>query len=45
MEFFEPARRLYVKHGFQFRGPFGPYKADPNSVFIELNLLSNNKFC
>ena len=29
-----PARALYEKFGFQYCGPFGDYKADPNSVFM-----------
>ena len=33
-EFFEPARRLYLKHGFELCGPFAGYKPDPNSVFM-----------
>lgn len=33
-EFFEPARRLYRKHGFEICGPFAGYKPDPNSVFM-----------
>jgi putative acetyltransferase len=33
-EFFEPARRLYLKHGFELCGPFADYKPDPNSVFM-----------
>jgi putative acetyltransferase len=37
-EFFEPARRLYVKHGFEFCGPFGRYQEDPNSVFMTKTL-------
>jgi putative acetyltransferase len=37
-EFFEPARRLYVKHGFEFCGPFGSYQDDPNSVFMTRTL-------
>ena len=32
--FSEPARRLYLKHCFEFCGPFGDYEADPNSVFM-----------
>jgi putative acetyltransferase len=32
--FSEPARRLYLKHGFEFCDPFGDYEADPNSVFM-----------
>lgn len=38
MAFFEPARALYAKHGFELRGPFGSYKEDPHSVFMELHL-------
>lgn len=38
MPFFDPARRLYLKHGFSYCGPFGSYKEDPNSVFMELNI-------
>jgi putative acetyltransferase len=33
-EFFEPARALYQKHGFEFCGPFADYVPDPNSVFM-----------
>lgn len=35
---FEPARRLYSSFGFTFRGPFGDYREDPNSVFMTLTL-------
>lgn len=38
MEFFEPARNLYLKHGFAYCEPFGSYVVDPNSVFMELHL-------
>jgi putative acetyltransferase len=38
MAFFEPAHRLYRRHGFEPCGPFGAYKADPNSVFMTLSL-------
>jgi putative acetyltransferase len=38
MPFFEPARRLYGKHGFGRCGPFGSYKHDPNSVFMTLSI-------
>ncbi|MEZ6005226.1 MAG: GNAT family N-acetyltransferase [Planctomycetota bacterium] len=31
---FEPARRLYERHGFDYCGPFGDYKLDPYSVFM-----------
>lgn len=34
MAFFEPARRLYQKFGFQETGPFGRYREDPNSTFM-----------
>ncbi|GAA5482742.1 GNAT family N-acetyltransferase [Haloferula sargassicola] len=34
MDFFEPARRLYRKFGFEPCGPFATYKEDPNSVFF-----------
>ena len=34
MAFFEPARRLYEKFGFQPCGPFSDYAVDPNSVFM-----------
>ena len=33
-----PARSLYRKHGFAECGPFGDYVADPNSVFMTLEL-------
>lgn len=35
---FEPARKLYERFGFEYCGPFGSYKADPNSVFMQLRL-------
>ena len=34
MAHFEPARRLYVKHGFAYCAPFADYSEDPNSVFM-----------
>ncbi|HYG22666.1 MAG TPA: GNAT family N-acetyltransferase [Verrucomicrobiae bacterium] len=34
MPFFEPARSLYRKFGFQECAPFAAYKPDPNSVFM-----------
>jgi putative acetyltransferase len=37
-EFFEPARRLYLKHGFSFCEPFAEYRQDPHSVFMTLEL-------
>jgi len=38
MAFFEPARRLYRKFGFEDCLPFASYKEDPNSVFMTLEL-------
>ena len=38
MAFFEPAHRLYRKHGFEPCGPFGQYEDDPNSVFMTMLL-------
>lgn len=36
--YFEPARRLYARHGFVECPPFGDYGIDPNSVFMTLAL-------
>jgi putative acetyltransferase len=33
-EFFERARALYRKYGFELCGPFADYVLDPNSVFM-----------
>lgn len=33
-EFFEPARRLYLRSGFAYCEPFGDYLPDPLSVFM-----------
>ena len=38
MEFFEPARLLYEKHGFVYCEPFGDYELDPKSQFMTLEL-------
>lgn len=38
MEFFEAARRLYAAFGFTSCLPFGGYTADPNSVFMTLDI-------
>jgi putative acetyltransferase len=38
MQYFEPARTLYRKHGFQECPPFADYNLDPNSVFMTMNL-------
>jgi putative acetyltransferase len=37
-DFFAPARRLYVRHGFTECGPFADYVPDPNSVFLTREL-------
>jgi putative acetyltransferase len=34
MPFFEPARNLYTKYGFEYCAPFSSYREDPNSVFM-----------
>ncbi|MGA7203732.1 MAG: GNAT family N-acetyltransferase [Specibacter sp.] len=36
--FFEPARRLYSRHGFVECGPFADYVLDPHSIFMSLDL-------
>jgi putative acetyltransferase len=35
---FDPARRLYARHGFVECGPFGDYVPDPYSTFMTLEL-------
>jgi putative acetyltransferase len=35
---FTPAHRLYEGFGFTYCGPFGDYVADPNSIFLRLEL-------
>ncbi len=37
-DFFAPARRLYLRHGFIDCPPFAGYVLDPNSVFMTLEL-------
>jgi putative acetyltransferase len=37
-EYFDPARRLYRKHGFVECPPFADYVLDPNSVFMSLEV-------
>ncbi|MGR3291781.1 MAG: GNAT family N-acetyltransferase [Paracoccaceae bacterium] len=32
------AHRLYQRHGFEFRGPFGDYSEHPQSMFMEKSL-------
>ncbi len=38
MAYFEAARALYRRHGFQPCAPFAGYRIDPNSVFMTLKL-------
>jgi putative acetyltransferase len=38
MPFFEPARNLYAKYGFENCAPFSTYRQDPNSVFMTRKL-------
>jgi putative acetyltransferase len=38
MPFFEPARNLYAKYGFEHCAPFSTYREDPNSVFMTRKL-------
>ena len=33
-EFYQPARNLYEKFGFDYCEPFADYRPDPNSVFM-----------
>ena len=35
---FTPAHKLYERFGFTYCGPFADYKADPNAVFMSLEL-------
>ena len=35
---FAPARGLYERYGFNYRGPFADYTDDPNSVFMTKEL-------
>ncbi len=37
-DYFIPSRALYAALGFRECGPFGTYRADPNSVFMTLDL-------
>jgi putative acetyltransferase len=37
-EAFRPAQKLYESFGFTYCAPFGGYKPDPNSVFMEMQL-------
>jgi putative acetyltransferase len=40
-DYFEPARSLYRRHGFVECPPFADYVADPNSVFMSLDLRNS----
>ena len=42
--YFKPAREFYRRHGFGECPPFGGYVADPNSVFMTLDLAESQKF-
>ncbi len=42
-DYFIPARALYARHGFRECGPFEGYKADPNSVFMALDLIASGE--
>lgn len=37
-DLFAPARRLYLRNGFQVCPPFGDHAVDPNSVYMTLSL-------
>ena len=39
---FVPARSLYAGAGFELCGPFGDYRASPNSSFMTLSLTAND---
>ncbi len=39
---FEPSRALYLRHGFESRGPFAEYIEDPWSVFMTKALLGSS---
>jgi putative acetyltransferase len=39
---FAPARALYTRYGFEYRGPFGEYIDDSNSVFMIKKLYSDS---
>jgi putative acetyltransferase len=37
-DFFAPARRLYLRSGFEETGPFADYRLDPHSAYFRLDL-------
>lgn len=41
MSFFDSARALYLKYGFEYCAPFASYQEDPNSVFMTRVLQKN----
>ncbi|HTV85435.1 MAG TPA: GNAT family N-acetyltransferase [Dyella sp.] len=41
-DYFIPARAFYRRHGFVECPPFGDYSADPNSVFMSLDLRNSH---
>lgn len=42
-DFFRPAVAFYRKYGFVACPPFGTYRADPNSVFLTLDLTAGDE--
>jgi putative acetyltransferase len=40
-EYFQPARALFMRHGFAECTPFADYMADPNSIFMSLDLTKS----
>ena len=42
MPFFEPARNLYLKFGFEFCPPFADYSEDPNSQFMTIDITRSS---
>jgi putative acetyltransferase len=36
--YFQPARRLYARHGFKECPPLADYVLDPNSVFMSIDI-------
>lgn len=41
-EFFAPAHRLYKRHGFRECAPFGDYRPDPHSLFMAIDLSTED---
>lgn len=41
MDYFAPARNLYLSFGFSLCAPFGSYREDPNSVFMTKQLTDH----